>query len=139
MRHTGTMSALDLLWWLPVTAGLSALAVVAAWRAGRRRDLRATTGRLGWALAPWAVLLLGLYGLAGRVAAAAALWAGRFVLDPVAWLGLVTAVVAVGLIAVGRGGRSKDTEPEPPALTARRAGGDDMADVEAILRKHGIT
>jgi hypothetical protein len=133
--------ALDWIWWLPWAAALSALGVVAAWRAWRRGEIAATVRRSGYALLPWAALLLGLYGLVTRVGSAVALWAGRFVFDPTAWAGVVTAVVATGLIAVGgRLGRSRrkpSTAPEigrrPPTAEA------DVSDVEAILRKHGIT
>lgn len=141
VRHTGKVPLLEWTWWLPWTVVLSALGVLAAWRAWRRREIGAALRRSGYALLPWAALLLGLYGLVTRVGSAFALWAGRFVFDPTAWVGVVTAVVATGLIAVGsRVGRSGRKPTAAPAIGRRPpAAEEDLGDVEAILRKHGIT
>ena len=82
-------------------------------------------------------------------------WAARLVLSPVVWLGLVVAGVSLVLFVVSgwlmRRAASRPAVESRPA-DARRAGaalprergsteasgGDDMADVEEILRKHGI-
>ena len=139
MRQTGMVPVLDWVWWLPWTAALSGVAVVATWRAWRRHDPAAVVRRTGYALLPWAALLLGLYGLVARIGSAAALWAGRFVFDPTAWIGVVTAAVATGLIVVGRrlGRRGR---ARAGAIGRRRPSAEEeLSDVEAILRKHGIS
>jgi len=140
VRHTGWVTELGWIWWLPWTVALSAIGVVSAGRAWRRRDLGAALRRSGYALAPWAVLLLGLYGLVTRVGSAAALWAGRFVLDPTAWLGVAIGLVATALIVLGgRLGRKQLESTAAPAIGRRSPSGDaERSDVEAILRKHGI-
>lgn len=135
------MTTLGWIWWLPWTVALSGIGVVAVWRAWRRRDRAAAARRSGYALVPWAALLLGLYGLIARVASAAALWAARFVFDPAAWLGVITGLVAVGLIGLGgRLGRSQRKSNAAPAIGRRQPTADEeLTDVEAILRKHGIS
>lgn len=131
------------LWWLPWTIALSGVGLAAAWWAWRRRDVAAVVRRLGWALLPWAVLLLGLFSLVFRVVDATTDWATRFVFNPAAWLGVLLTLLALGMVGFGsrlrdrRGGSA--TKPLP--LAARRSGSsdEDLADVEAILRKHGIS
>ncbi len=133
------MTSLSWLWWLPWTVALSAVGVVATWRAWRRRDISAAVRRSGYALLPWAALLLGLYGLVTRVGSALSLWIARFVFDPTAWLGVITAVVATGLIVVGgRVGRSHKA-PSPTLGRRQPSAEDELGDVAAILRKHGIS
>jgi len=140
--HTGCVPGFDLLWWLPLTVALSGVGLVAAWRAWRRREIAATVRRTGWALAPWAVLLLGMYGLVVRVGSATTLWVSRFVFDPTAWLGVATALVATGMIVLGgRFGHRSVAASSSSAPIDRRpspAGDDDLAEIEAILRKRGI-
>lgn len=139
MRQTEAVPVFDWVWWLPWTAALSGVALVAAWRAWRRHDPAAVARRTGYALLPWAALLLGLYGLVWRIGSAVALWTGRFVFDPTAWIGVVTAALATGLIVVGRRlGRSR--RGPATAITKRQpAAEEELSDVEAILRKHGIS
>jgi membrane protein implicated in regulation of membrane protease activity len=129
----------DWVWWVPWTAALSGVALVAAWRAWRRRDRAAVVRRTGYALLPWAALLLGLYGLVWQIGSAAALWAGRFVFDPTAWLGIATAALSIGLIVVGR--RLGRSARAPAGRIGKRQTSADaeLSDVEAILRKHGIS
>jgi len=131
----------DWIWWLPWTAALSAVGLVAAWRSWRRSDRAATVRRLGWALAPWSVLLLGLYGLVWRIGSAAAGWVTRFGFDPTAWLGVGTGLIATTLILLGRrlGRRAVDSRPPPREVAqSREPAGDEFAEIEALLRKRGI-
>ena len=139
MRQTGGVPGYDWIFWLPWTAALSVVGLVAAWRAWRRHDRAAVVRRVGYALLPWAALLLGLYGLVWRVGSAVTLWAGRFVFDPTAWLGIATAVVSTGLILVGRRLAGPRRSTPPPAVGKGSSSTDELDDVEAILRKHGIT
>lgn len=129
------------LWWLPWTIALSGAGLVAVWFAWRRKDRAAAVRRLGWALLPWAALLLGLFGLVFRVVDAITDWLARFAFNPAAWLGVMVATIALGLIMLGGrfGRRASETPKQPRALARRsRSDHDDMADVEAILRKRGI-
>jgi len=140
MRQTGDVPRFDWIFWLPWTAALSVVALVAAWRAWRRHDRPAVARRVGYALLPWAALLLGLYGLVWRVGSTVGFWASRFVFDPTAWLGMITAVLSTGLIVVGRRlARRRDPAPARAIRKGSSSTDDELGDVEAILRKHGIT
>ncbi|WP_370619626.1 hypothetical protein [Mumia sp. Pv 4-285] len=146
---------------LPWAALLSALALFFAWRANRAGDRAAVVRRLGWALVPWALWLIGALRLVIRIADAVADWAAGFVFRPSVWLGLVVAVVAVVMIVAGTRakGRSKSRSATTDvsgaggqAVTSKRRtqrsaeapkrsaakGDDDMAEIEDILRRHGI-
>jgi hypothetical protein len=77
-------------------------------------------------------------------------WATGFVWNPFVWVGLIVAVVGLGLIAASTrlpGGR-RSAPARPEAVRAQRgkapAGadlglGEDLDDIQAILRKHNIS
>ena len=139
-------------WWLPWVALASAAGVVPAvlaWRKGRRAS---ALRWIGWATVPWAAWLLGLVSLVARVSDAFVDWTARFVFNPAAWVGIILAVVATALI-VGGGrfaGRGRADKPagQGTGRPATKAGGrpavaakadPEDEDIEAILRRHGIT
>jgi hypothetical protein len=134
------------LWWLPWVVGLTALAAwfaLAAWRRGERAT---AVRRLGWAIVPAAAWLLGLFTLGWRIGEAFGDWGQRFVFNPAAWLGFIGAGVALVLIWAGSRFRGDADEPESPRKRRRAvesgsdsAGSDEFADIEAILKKRGIT
>ena len=131
------------------------------WRArGPASGLR----MLGIALLPAAAYLTGTLRLVWEIGDAVVSWAVRFAFSPLVWLGIVVAGVAAVLFAVGTGmrrrgvgtkgrapkqpGRSDPELPERPSRPAARPSGkaqqpaedpDDLADIEAILKKHGIS
>jgi hypothetical protein len=121
-----------------IGAGLVALSVKQARSKGAAGSLQLAAGGL---------LLIGAsaVGVVGFVAGIA--------LSPLAWLGIVALALAGVLFVVGqrlegRASRSKaatvDSGRRPPqsAVTGKPASAeadDDMADIEAILKKHGIT
>ena len=163
---------------LPWAFVLSAIALAFAWRAWSKGDRAAAARRVGWALIPWSLWLIGLLSVLVRVTSSVGDWATGFVFRPTAWVGAALAVIAVLLIAVGsrgrksvagkRGGRKNRrlgrkkasqasvTDAGAPAANAPApkesgrtknarpqgkpavSGDDDMADIEAILRRHGI-
>lgn len=125
--------------------GLGLSAVVWS-RRGPARGLRG----IAWSLVPLAAGLTGVLRLGWQVGDAVVQWAGRLVFSPTVWLGLLVAALSAVLFVVSgamlrrrspaRGvpasgspalPRTRSTEPAAPA-------GDDMADIEEILRKHGI-
>ena len=133
--------------------GLALSAVLWA-RRGPARGMRA----IAWSLLPLAAGLTGVLRLGWEITDAVLRWAARLVFSPVVWLGLVVAGVSVVLFVVS-GWLLRRTAPAakkpaqvaaprsqalPPAgRTAAGSGststaGDDMADIEEILRKHGI-
>lgn len=136
------------MWWLPWVALASAAALlpaVLAWRKGRRAS---AVRWLGWATIPWAAWLLGLVSLVARVSNAFLDWTTRFVFNPAAWTGMVLAVLALALI-VGGGRLAGRGRVDRSPGSAQKAGGPGQAqvtaadpqedDIEAILRKHGIS
>jgi hypothetical protein len=83
--------------------------------------------------------------LIARVGDALSDWTARFVFNPAAWTGLLLALVAVCLI-VGGGRLARRGSAQPVVASARnrvravpRAADPAEDDIEAILRKHGIS
>ena len=138
--------------------GLSALVWV---RRGPAKGLRG----VAWSLLPLAAGLTGVLRLGWDVTDSVLEWAARLVFSPVVWLGLVVAVLSAVLFVVSgwmlRRGSPAATPAARPASSsavtgpsatplprsrgsraaaAPGAGSDvgDMADIEEILRKHGI-
>jgi hypothetical protein len=132
------------MWWLPWVALASAVGLVPAVLAWRKRRRASALRWLGWATVPWAAWLLGLVSLVARVGDAVLDWTSRFVFNPAAWTGVVLAVVATALITgggrlAGRGRPGKLAASEKPAVKASGPAETAEDDIEAILRKHGIS
>src|SRR3954454_22926822 len=84
--------------WFPICAGLSAVGVVAAFFALRRRGAASALRLLGWAALPMAIYLTGLVRLLWNVGAELGHWIAGFVLNPFVWSGLALfAFTAVAL------------------------------------------
>lgn len=151
------MGSIDTVTWQALTviltlAGL--LGTVVFWRV---RGPVAGLRMLAVALLPAAAYLTGTLRLVWEVGDAVVSWALRFTFSPAVWLGLGLALVSVVLFVVTgrlRRRRRPAAEPEgskplpgapsrPPAkptrTTAAAEPDDDMADIEAILKKHGIS
>jgi hypothetical protein len=131
----------------------------------RRRGTVAGMRAVAWSLLPAAAGLTGTLKLIWQIGDNIVSWAVHLVFSPVVWLGIVMAGVSLMLFAItaamrargvgSAGGKPAAKESKQPkeALSptrsttpARRSGGgkapaedDDMADIEAILRKHGIS
>lgn len=139
--------------WLPLCAGLTAFGLLATWLVGRRRGAAAVTRGVAWSLIPVAAYLTGLIELVWTVAGASVSWALRLVFSPIVWAGVVVAGLSAILFVVsgilrGRGqpARGREVEQggeEPKSVEKEPSGaqgsGDDLADVEEILRRRGIT
>lgn len=132
------MPGADLLLWMPWALALTAMAVVLAVRAYRRGDRLGATSWTGWALLPPALLLTGTLRLVGRVSGAVLDWSASLVFTPTTWVGLALAGTTAVLVG---GSRALRRRRQPDAAPAARAGqvGDELADVEEILRRHGIS
>ena len=139
----------DFVTWGAFACVLSALGGVLSWLAWRRRGLAAAIRGLGWSVLPIAAWLTGTLHLVANLAGDVAHWAVGLVLSPVVWLGIVLAGVAVVLFGVsgamrakGIGTRERKREQLPPQQQGTRTAGaglDGMDDIEAILKKHGIS
>jgi hypothetical protein len=139
-------------WWLPWVALASAVGVVPAVLAWRRGRHASALRWIGWAIVPWAAWLLGLVSLVARVSDAFVDWTARFVFNPAAWVGIILSVIATALIVGGArvAGRGRADKPagQGTGRPATKAGGrpavaakadPEDEDIEAILRRHGIT
>jgi hypothetical protein len=153
---------------LVICLALTAAGLVAAWSRWRRKSPRAGVRMLAWAVLPMAFYLTGLADLAERVGSAFTKFGASFVFSPKTWLGVVIAGVALLLLLVSGGlpkvprrkgskavkqdgsapEAARGKESGPQALTtgtgrtrkqAAADSDDDMADIEAILRRRGIS
>ena len=141
----------DFVTWGAFACVLSALGGVLSWLAWRRRGLAAALRGLGWSVLPIAAWLTGTLHLVANLAGDVVSWAVGLVLSPVVWLGIVLAGVAAVLFGVsgamrarGIGTRERKREQLPPQRRAASPAGHDtgldgMDDIEAILKKHGIS
>jgi hypothetical protein len=112
---------------------------------------------VAWSLLPLAAGLTGVLRLGWEITDSVVDWAARLVFSPMVWLGVVVAAVSMLLFvltaflrrrtpasgkATGRPAKKpKQALPQErstPAASAPGTAGDDMDDIEAILRKHGI-
>jgi hypothetical protein len=142
--------------WGALALALTALGGIYTWWALRHRGFAAAVRGAGIALLPLAAWMTGLLEVFGDVADAFAHWFTRLVLSPFVWLGVIVFVVAFVLIGAGNvlGHRTGDPEPAarrparrrpqdprsvPPATTSDPLIDDEMAEIQAILKKRGIT
>ncbi len=145
------MGSIDATTWRAIGLLLS----VVVWR---RRGAASGLRGVAWSLLPLAAGLTGTLKLVWQIGEDIAHWAVRVVFSPVVWAGIVLAGISLMLFALtaamkARGaGKAAAAEPgTPSALPGQRTQGraqgraepavqdKDMDDIEAILRKHGIT
>jgi hypothetical protein len=135
--------------WAALALTLTLLGGLLTWVAWRRRGVVAALRALAWTLLPLAAWLTGTLKLAAAVVGDVGHWAVHLVFSPVVWLGIVLAGVSVLLFgatgflrARGLGSRRPATRrPVERGSRPRPAVADDndLDDIEAILRKHGIS
>lgn len=142
---------MDEVTWAALTAALTALGAAWTWYAFRHRGVASGLRGLGLTLLPPAAWLTGTMEMFTRIGGAVTGWATGLVLNPLVWAGIVLAGLSVVLLGTasalqsrGRGGQRlpRETRRELPSR-ARSKGepalGDDLGDVEDILKRHGIT
>ena len=135
---------------------------ILTWLAYRRWGLAAGLKGAGLTLLPLAAYLTDTLRMFTRIGDAVVDWATALVFSPSVWAGVVVAGLGVVLFVVGRGmqARGRGTTPRSPGRPAAAAapegrreplprgkaarsepavGDDDMADIEALLKKRGIT
>lgn len=138
--------------WAALTLSLTVLGGIWTWAAFRRRGMTSGLRALGFTLLPLAAYLTKTLQMFTGIASEIGDWASHLVFSPVVWMGIVLAGVSVVLI--GASGRMRNREVGPaeksdktrslpasgPAGKGRPAlaQDDDMADIEALLRKRGI-
>jgi hypothetical protein len=159
------MSTYSQIAWLPLTAGLTLVGLIASFFVWRRRGAAAGLRGVAWSLLPLAAYLIGAIELLWRFGTAIGSFATSFVFSPKVWAGIIVVIVSVALFAISGGLRSRARKRPGgqaparvqgagagPGVTAgkpakavsagkRQASGvddDDLGDVAEILRRRGI-
>lgn len=141
--------------WQALAVALTLLGGAYTWYAAKNRGAAAAVRGAGLTLLVPAAYLTGTLEMAGQVVSAVGDWATGFVFSPSVWLGLILAGLAGTLLVVGgwMAARGTGAQPSgvaaapraergaalPRARTAKAPVDDDLADIEAILKKRGIT
>lgn len=145
--------------WAALTAALTVAGGIWTWIAFRRRGAVNGLRALGFTLLPAAAWLTGTLEVVVEIAGSVTDWATGLVFDVVTWAGVGLAGLAVVLFVVsgflrdrqlgraqaGGSAASRDRKA-PDALPRASSSGaagrspvdDDLADIEALLRKRGI-
>ncbi|MFN8195141.1 MAG: hypothetical protein U0R80_12755 [Nocardioidaceae bacterium] len=142
-----------IMWALAIS--LSTFAGVWTFISWRRRAWRSLVRGVALMVLPFGLLFTGSLTLAMRILDAITLWATRLVFSPSVWVGGALVVLSVVLLLVARrvpqapgrrsSRRSLRRTPADGALPASPAPArgapvdDEMAEIEAILRRRGIT
>ncbi|MDR7255760.1 hypothetical protein J2X46_004777 [Nocardioides sp. BE266] len=141
--------------WAALTAALTVAGAIWTWIAFRRRGAANGLRAMGFTLLPAAAWLTGTLEMVVEIAGSVTDWATGLVFDIRTWAGVGLAGLAFVLWVVsglirdrqlgraqsGKGTATKGRQELPPT-SAKQPGGspidDDMADIEAMLRKRGI-
>ncbi|WP_104107482.1 cellulose synthase [Nocardioides sp. 616] len=143
----------DEVTWGALTLTLTLLGALYTWWAFTRRGAAAGTRGAAFTLLPAAAWLTGTLEMVTEIAGSIADWATHLVFSPVVWAGVVLGGAAVSLFLLSGLLRSRQ-ERAVPAVAGDKAGerklprgasartapvvDDDLADIEALLRKRGI-
>lgn len=147
------MGSIDDASWFAFAASLTVVGVLATWLLWRRRGAAAGLRALAFTLLPFAAYFTHTLQLIGRIGSEIGSWALHFVFSPVVWFGVILAGMSVVLFGLSsflrgrapdRGSTDKGTKAVTDTPSRRPAGppaiqDDDMDDIEAILKKHGIS
>ena len=148
-------AVLDSTTWAALALVLTIIGGALSWRAWRKRGLGAGLRGLAWSLLPLAAWLTGTLKLAASIVEDISTWAAHLVFSPAVWLGVAVAGFAGVLFVVSgfmlgrRPSRAERRSQKKVAksstsggqLPAPRSGNDieGMDEIEAILKKHGIS
>ena len=146
--------------WAALTAALTVAGAIWTWIAFRRRGAANGLRALGFTLLPAAAWLTGTLEMVVEIAGSVTDWATSLVFNVLTWSGVGLAGLALLLFVVSgfirdrqlargkaSGGKAPadaapSTRRELPSAPARSKGGspidDEMADIEALLKKRGI-
>ena len=150
------MGGFDSATWQALGLTVTLLGLVVSVLVWRRRGPVSGLRALAWSLLPLAAGLTGLLRLTWDIADLVVEWVVHLVFSPVVWLGVMVAGLSATLFILSgilgrrrtppavkskqsqRSGGALPASGRPPA-TAPGAADDDLADIEALLRKHGIS
>ncbi|WP_181310794.1 cellulose synthase [Nocardioides campestrisoli] len=144
---------MDEVTWGALALTLTVLGVIYTWWAARNRGAASATRGAAFTLLPAAAWLTGTLEMFTEIAGSVSDWATHLVLSPVVWSGIGLAGLSValffvaGFLAGRQGAGDKQLPPSRTAGAVPPAGrgkaqppvDDDLADIEALLRKRGIT
>jgi hypothetical protein len=157
------VGVIDASTWQALGITLTLLGLVISFLVWKRRGPAAGLRGVAWSLLPAAAGLTGTLRLLWQIANSVGDWAVRLVFSPVVWLGIVLAGVSVVLFGVSGALRSRGVGSAPKrarkaelprqrsSSKAEKVRGaphadqdnaddaDNMDDIEAILRRHGIS
>jgi hypothetical protein len=141
--------------WGALTLTLTLLAGLYTWFAFRRRGFVAGLRGVGLTLIPVTLLLTDTLEMVGDIGGAIGDWVVDFAFSPAAWLGIVLGGVSVVCFVVAgflanRSVGAAPAEQAPRSKELRRSRGakadpvltdvdPELAEIEALLRKRGIT
>ena len=146
--------------WAALTATLTLLGLGWTWVSFRRRGTIAAVRALGFTLLPVAAFLTGTLEMFTEIAGSVTDWATSLVFNPVTWAGIglgglgIVLVVLAGVLRDRQLARATATPPAEPTGAPRRKAvpeasstraprqepvvDDEMAEIEALLKKRGI-
>jgi hypothetical protein len=139
--------------WGALTLSLTVLGGIYTWFAFRSRGFVAGLRGVGFTLIPVALLLTDTLQMVTRIGNAVSDWALGLAFSPATWLGIVLAGVSVVCFVVAgfvanRGAEDKPATEKVPRKELGKAKGSksdpiladpELAEIEALLRKRGIT
>lgn len=126
---------------------LTVVGLFLSYRAYQKSGVAAGTRGVAWSLLPLAAALTGTLELAGELTEEVGRFLVNLVFDPFVWIGVALGGTSLALFVASRwmGGRAAKRpergSPELPLTPSRKPAApvdDELADIEAILRKHGI-
>lgn len=146
---------MDDLAWGALALALTLVSGCVTWIRSQRYGAASAVRWAGITLLPLAAYFTHTLRLLGRIGTAISDWAIGFVWNPFVWLGLIMAVLGFVLIGVSTrlpGARAAQAAKAGKAERAVRSGkapkqvpgadlglGDDLDDIQSILKKHGIS
>jgi hypothetical protein len=144
--------------WGALALSLSVLGGIYTWWALRHRGITAAVRGAGITLLPLAAWMTGLLQVFGEIGDSLGHWLTRLVFSPAVWLGVVVFFIACVLIGganvvsrrmpaedkLSRRSRRAAAEPAAPKAVSRATKqdsliDDEMAEIQAILKKRGIS
>jgi hypothetical protein len=143
----------DEVTWGALTLTLTLIGALYTWWAFTRRGAAAGTRGAAFTLLPAAAWLTGTLEMVTEMAGSVADWATHLVFSPLVWAGVVLGGMSVGLFLISGLLRSRQATPPATAPLGRKARSlpegsqprsapvvdDDLAEIEALLRKRGIS
>jgi hypothetical protein len=135
--------SVDAVTWRVIGLVLTLVGLAVTVLVWRRRGVAAGVRALAWSLLPLAAGLTGTLRLLADIAEAVTRWAVHLVFSPVVWVGVALAGLSAALFVLSAFLRRHAPRPAtrrrglPAPAPSHAAGGED-AEVEAILRRHGI-